>query len=609
VHAIELARAAAGIAAGQRVWASADVLTPSRWGRRECERLAAERPDEWPRLLTPTEEWLLWREATRDASAGYSFLDVGQLAELLQRSSERAAAYGITLSAPAADSETALLLAVQRGFDARCRGLHAASVATVLPRLAAAGARPELLLRGFDTIPPWLATLAQHGVHPAAPSHTVSVRGVRTADDEAQMEAIVRWCAQRLGTQPDARLRVVLPGPAGARERLAQLIRDMLDPPARLAPEGAARELVEIEGDEPFGSLALPAQALHSLDLLAGETLDMDSIGRWLRSPYWASPPAAARAQLAQRLRERGPASVRLRELVGALQLAPRELKTAARELDTRLRQAEQRLGEGQASPRRWSERFEAALAALGWPGVLRPEGTAYRTRLRWRELLEELGELAVTVGSLELRSALELLRALALRTGYRPPEEGAPVTLSPVLADPVVIYDGLWVGSLSADQLPEPPAPDPFLPVQAQVAAGLPEASAAGRRAQAAAWLAAWRRCAPELVLSVPARDEDRELLPSACFADLAPEEHEAENLWLPLRLHRAGSIEPIVDVHGTAFNPLTPLPSGSRSLTLQSACAFRAYAELRLGAAPPEQPEPGVPMDQRGLLLHADR
>jgi ATP-dependent helicase/nuclease subunit B len=607
VRAVQLAHAAAGIAAARRVWASVDVLTPPRWARRECERLAAERPDEWPRLLTATEEWLLWREATREASADYPFLDAGQLAELLQRSSERAAAYRMSLHAPDSDSETALLLAAQRGFDARCRALNAANVVTVLPRLAAAGPRAQLLLRGFDTVPPWLAALAPPGEPPDAPAHTVKVRGVRTSDGQAQMEAIVCWCAQRFRAQPDARLRVVLPGPAGARERLAQFIRDVLDPAARLAPQGAARELVEIEGGEPFASLALPAQALHSLGLLAGETLDMESIGRWLRSPYWTSPPAAARAQLAQRLRERGPASVRLRELVGALQLSPRELKAAARELDARLRQAERRLSEGPGSPRRWSERFEAALAALGWPGTLRPEGAAYQTRLRWRELLEEFGELALTVGSLELRSALELLRALALRTGHRSPEEGAAVTLSPAFADPVVVYDGLWVASLSADQLPEPPAPDPFLPVRAQIAAGLPEASAAGRRAQAAAWLAAWRRCAPELVLSVPARDEDREQLPSACLANLDLEEPKSENLWLPLRLHRGGSIERIVNVRGTAFNPLTPLPSGSRSLTLQSACAFRAYAELRLGATPPEEPEPGVPMDQRGLLLHA--
>ena len=76
---------------------------------------------------------------------------------------------------------------------------------------------------------------------------------------------------------------------------------------------------------------------------------------------------------------------------------------------------------------------------------------------------------------------------------------------------------------------------------------------------------------------------------------------------LWLPPRLHRDAHTERILDVRGTSFNPLTPLPSGTRALTLQNACAFRAYAELRLGASPPEEAQPGVPMDQRGLLLHA--
>jgi probable DNA repair protein len=305
--------------------------------------------------------------------------------------------------------------------------------------------------------------------------------------------------------------------------------------------------------------------------------------------------------------RERGPGSAKLREFLGALQLAPRELKPAARELDAKLRRAERRLGEGSASPSRWSERFAAALAELGWPGNVRAEGAAQQTCLRWRELLEEFGELALSVGNLDSRSALELLRALALHTTWRPADEGCPVTMTAALADPVVIYDGIWAGSLSADQWPQPPTPDPFLPLSAQLAAGVPQASVAGRHTQAAALLAAWRRTAGELVLSVPMRDGDRELLPSPCLAGIDLQAHGAPILWLPPRLHRAAHTERILDVRGTSFNPLTPLPSGTRALTLQSACAFRAYAELRLGASPPEEFQPGVPMDQRGLLLHA--
>ena len=610
LRAVQLAQAAAQLAGERRVWASGDVLTPSRWARRECERRAEDAPTQWPRVLGATEEWLLWREATQHAADGYPFLDTDLLAESLQRASERAAEYGIALAEGVPGSESALLLAAERGFEARCHALNAASVSDLTPRLYGRPHARQLLLRGFDAISPRLAALIATRAAGEAPTPmpaAAAVRAVRSADVQSQMEAIAAWCHARLSAQPDARLLMMLPGPAGTRERLAALIRDSLDPRAALVSGSAARALVGIEGGEPFAALALPAHALLTLALVAGAAIEVGRIARWLAAPYWTSPSAATRAQLAQLLRARGPASLDLRELLGALQLAPRELRSAARELDTRLRQAQRKLGGGGASPRRWSERFEGALTALGWPGALAAGSAAQQMRLRWRELLEELGDLALCARNLRLDAALELLRALARRTAYRPGDEGVPVTLSANLTDPVVIYDGIWVGSLGADQLPQPPAPDPFLPLPAQLAAGIPEASVAGRRAQADALLSAWRRATGELVLSVPAQEEDRQLLPSPYLAGLTAEEHAPRTLWLPPRLHQPGCIERLADTRGTAFNPLTPLPSGTRALTLQNACAFRAYAELRLGAAPPEEPEPGVPMDQRGLLLHA--
>ena len=68
VRAVQLAHAAAALARGLRVWGSADVLTPAAWMRRECERRAAADPFSWPRLLGGAEEWLLWRQAAREAA-------------------------------------------------------------------------------------------------------------------------------------------------------------------------------------------------------------------------------------------------------------------------------------------------------------------------------------------------------------------------------------------------------------------------------------------------------------------------------------------------------------------------------------------------------------
>jgi probable DNA repair protein len=604
VRAVKLAHAAAQLAADAGVWASPQVLTPATWARREAQRRAAAAPREWPGILTATEEWLLWRQAALELAEGLELLDAAALGESLQRASERAAEWHVPIRPGSPGSETELLFEAQRIVESRCRARHAARVSALIPRLHSVATPP--LWRGFERLPPGLAAFAAPGPPATAPP-AADPRAVRTRDATSQLEAIAAWCHAQLSRQSDARLLVMLPGGAGERERLAALIRSSLDPGAVLGNGAPDRALVAIEGGAPLGSFALVSQALLSLTILAGSAIAVESVSGWLTAPYWSSPGPGARAALAQLLRERGPAHVSLRELHGALQLVPRELKAAAHQLDTQLRRAAGQLGEGSATPRRWSERFRAALAASTWPGALPADSAVHQTHVRWVRLLEELGELAGSLETLTREAALALLQALAQRTRHGPADDNGAVTISPLLADPVVRYDGIWVGHLSADVLPQPVAPNPFLPRAAQIEAGMPEATGAGRRAEAQALLAAWRAAAGDLTLSVPEREQDLELLPSPALAALVPNDEQPQNFWLALRLHRPGCTESVADVSGTPFNPLAPLPSGTRALTLQNACAFRAYAELRLGAAPAESAEPGVAMDQRGLLLHA--
>jgi ATP-dependent helicase/nuclease subunit B len=604
-HAVRLAHAAAQLDRGARVWASPDVLAAPGWMRRECERRAQGAPDEWPRVLTATEEWWLWREVTREAIGSAPFLSIESLAESLRSATARAAEWRIEPARGVPGSEAELLRAAQRLFAARCRELGAASVGALLPRLEATAPGPPALLRGFEVPPRVLARLAAGSTPNHAPA--TPPRAVRTASAQAQLDAIAEWCRARLSAAPGARLLVVLAGAAATRERLAALIQGALDPAAVLGAREPGRGLVAIEGGDPLGSLPLPAQALASLEILSGAATEVGALARWLTSPYWTAPRAATRAALALALRECGVASLDLRGLLGTLQLVSRDLRPAARELESLLRRAAGLLGEGSASPRRWSERFETTLVSLGWPGALSSDSALQQTRLRWRELLEEFGALAACAGSLPRDAALAELRVLAAHTAYRPADEDVPVTISPMLADPVVVYDGMWVASLSADVLPMPVAPDPFLPLAGQLAAGCPEASAAARRAQANALLQAWRRGARELTLSVPARDGDLEVLASPCLAGLPLIEARPPSVWLPLGLHREACLEAREDTSGAPFTAHGPLPAGTRALTLQNDCAFRAYAELRLGARASETAEPGVPMDQRGLLLHA--
>ena len=253
---MRLAHAAAKLDAGERVWASAAVHSSAVWLRQEAQRCAAAQLSEWPRLLTPAEEWFLWRQYAAEATRRFALVNGGALAESLQRASELAAHFGIALRAGAPDSEATLLCEAQQVFDERCRSLRAASVASLLERMTAAGAGTGRapLLRGFDTLPPRLRAIAAarnpravpQGREPRDPPGEPRV--LRAADAQEELERIAEWCRRRVLGQPDARLLVVLPGAPGARERLATLIRQALDPRSVLSATAPADTRVGIEG-------------------------------------------------------------------------------------------------------------------------------------------------------------------------------------------------------------------------------------------------------------------------------------------------------------------------------------------------------------------------
>lgn len=614
-HAVRVAHAAAQLDRGRRVWPSADVLPLDGWLTREIERGAGRGPQaRLPRLLSATEEWLLWRQCTAKATEDLQLVNGAALARELRQAQRLALELQLDLDAvrAAPGTETALLLTVLRGVEQRSRDLGAASANSILARIGALGDARPLMLAGFLHGTPQLRALAEARraqgwatERPQSDGGGARARVVLPADEVEELDRIADWCRQRLADQPADRLWVVLPGSAGRRERLAALICQALDPRAFLAsahPGG----LVAIEGGGALSAQPAVAQALDSLGFLGGEVLAAERLGCWLLAPFWSEPTLEARSRLDLWLRERIGVALDQAGLVAVLEAAPGPLRSVAHTCIARVAQAEAMLRPASGSPREWSERFRAALEALGWPGTRARSSFEQQTLLRWHELLDEFGQLSVALGALNRQTALRHLRELSAETAYRPADEDVAITLSASLADPVVRYDGLWVAGLHAEAFPQPPAPDAFLPLACQL--GSPAASAAGRLEQAQALIGAWRAAAGELVLSAPQRIEDLELLPSPLLsmggAGSSPEP-ASESVWLALRAHRAQMCEPWEDA-GLPWDLRQGLPSGTRSIELQNDCPFRAYAQLRLGCTELGGTEPGVPADFRGRLLH---
>lgn len=628
-HALGLAYAAAQLARGSRVWASPDALPLEGWLMREIERYAANISNississsnsssrgGVPRLLSPAEEWLLFRQCTAEATTGLDLVNRASLAESLRRASGLAAELGIDPQAirESTATESGLLAAVHRAVMQRCNALGAAPLSAALSKLPSVGGDRPVVFAGFLAPSPRLRSIAaaraRHGFETSyAPAMgadmLVAPRVEVPADEPEELERIAQWCQQRLTARADARLLILLPGSAGRRERLAALIAQAVD------PRMESPSLLGLEGGQPLASLALVAHALASLALLAGEAVGIDSLLEWLRASWWAEPGPAERAGLDLWLRERGRLRLDLTSLLAALRHAPAALAAPAKTLVARLEQAAKPVGASSGNPREWSERFAAALERLGWPGARTRGSAEQQTLARFHELLEELGHLSVTARTLPLDIAVQWLTERASLTPYRPSDDDAAVTISPAYMDPVVRYDGVWVGGLDADSFPQPVAPDPFLPLPAQITARWPAATAAGRLEEARALITAWRAAGAELVLSAPARAQDIELLPSPLLEEwrtAAPPFAKARaSIWLPAQLHRPGLLTEWRDDVGVPWSSQLPLPSGTRSLELQNQCPFRAYAELRLGSQELGVPEPGIAPDARGQLLHA--
>jgi ATP-dependent helicase/nuclease subunit B len=616
-QAVRLAYAASAIARNGRVWTTPDVLPLDAWLARELERRAAS-GTEVPRILSPAEEWLLWRQATAQLTTDLDLISRGPLSDSLRQSSRLALEYGIDIGAlrGAAGSETRLLCDVERLVRTRVETLGADTAA----RLAGGcvGGERSVLIAGLARPTPHLALLI------AARERAGCVTRIRGATPDAmrgppriviagdgvdELERIAGWCREKVTAQSDTRLFVVLPGSAEARERLATLIRQTIDPCGAAAgdllnPRHA--DIVAIEGGAPLSRAPLVAHALDSLAWLAGKA-EFADFSAWLCAPYWLIPDVQ-RARIDLWLRDHAGLELDPRAMVSMLASLPDALRPAAQSLIAHVQAAAKRLGTGNASPRKWSERFRDALEALGWPGTRSLDSDAEQTRARFTELLDEFGQLAATAPSIARESALTWLRELAGRTPFRPASGDPVITISPSFNDPIVRYDGIWVAGLHADAWPQPVQPDPFLPLSAQLAAGIPAASAAGRAAEARAHLVAWQAATDDLVLSAPSRSDDVELSPSPMLAATAmSDELPVAPEWIALRLHREAQTQTFEDPVGLPWNPALPLPSGTRSVELQNLCPFRAYAELRLNGAELALPEPGVPPDERGKLLHA--
>lgn len=606
------------IAAGTLVWPSPDVLPFDAWIARDVERRAAAGAD-LPRILSPAEEWTLWRDATDHAlealTDGSLLLSRGPLAEGLRRADALAFEYDIEAAARRGDGspESDLLRNASAWLRDACLRLGAAPAARIAGILDVIGSdQPLVVLLGFATLTPRQRRIVE--ARAAAGLETLmlevgdpegSVALVTALDEHDQLARLAAWTRDVLDRNGSARLLVVVPSSPALRARAAAVIRQAIEP-VRVLHAGT-ESAVAIEGGEPLSRQPVVRAALQTLELLS-RPVESQVACTTLADPYVLRADPNDVARLLLWLRAHAPLEFAAAQLPSILGRVSTALLPAAETLVNAIGVAVSHWAQGRASMREWADRARDALGAMGWPGARVLSSDEQQALMRFQEMLQELADAAST-RAVDSQGALRAMRDYATRVAFRPASGDVAVTLTASVADPIVEYDGIWVAGLDAASWPIPTSANPYLPLAAQREAGVPGASPDGGEASAMHAARAWRARSAEVVFSASTHVGDLEVPMSPLISALRAEAATAPTQRAPglaELLRSAPTLERVDDRVGRAWPTQRNLRGGTRALELQNACPFRAYAELRLGAEAPRERVPGIAPDERGRWLH---
>ncbi|MBM4218619.1 MAG: hypothetical protein FJ171_03085 [Gammaproteobacteria bacterium] len=601
------------LAAGRSAWPTAQVLPLETWLAAGWRTAGAERAELPVALPAIASRWL-WRRCVADDVPG--LLDPAEIGARARASWLCLRAHGGETANltrwPLTRDQQAFLgwsRAVERELVARgaCDAADLARLFLADDALPPPG--PPLMLVGFRAPMPaeaalftaleqrgWLLRKAGGDALGGACSRYAA------ADPDVERAAMIAWLQERLAERPDGVHGVIVPDLERQRASLERALESALQPALELA--GAPQERAfDLAGGPPLLARPVIEVAFDALRFTLGHG-DWTDATRLLRSRHVAGGNAEqeARIRLDIRLRRNGrihpgePASLAQEARRGAAPMLATTLEAAARACTGPVRR----------DATAWAECFGRCLASWGWPGpAAELVSSDWQAAARLGELLRELAGLTGIAGSLTAWQALAQLRELAAAPFQ--PESGEPaVFVLDHWEDPGLELDSLWVAGLTSAVWPRPVHVDPFLPIDVQRGLNMRFATATGCVRHAEGVVQAWRAQAGTLVMSWPEREDDTDVDASP----LVPED-------LPMLARPAGRPSRATLQYQRAMllpvgeDPAPPLAEaraagGARVLELQSACPFRAFAELRLGAEPHEEPQAGIDRRVRGTVLH---
>ena len=443
----------------------------------------------------------------------------------------------------------------------------------------------------------------------APPGPAGDARRIALETPEAEVEAAARWARGLLDAGAGGPVNVVFPDLETRLATVEACFEDLLHPSLEVAPAAARGERAfNVSLGRPLARERVVADAMGMLEADSG-ALGAGAASTLLLSPYLGADTGELRARslLDATLRDHGVRRIRVRHLA----------RLSARQGASRLARSLEALEGAAPGPRArvpladHARRFARLLDVLGWPSGRALESGEYQAVEAFRRQLHGLGSLDSVLAPCTAGSALGLLAGALRETLFQPRAEPAAVQISGALEAAGMSGSHLWLAAAHDGAWPPPETASPLLPVALQRRHGMPGASPAeslewarrlGRRLLASA---------PCIVVSRARMDGDTPLRESALFGYLpVASATEISFDFAPLPDESVAAAAPelqwLGDWQGRPVGQGFHARGGSRVLTDQAACPFRAFARHRLGAR--GAPRASAPLDARtrGTVAH---
>ena len=622
----------------QTAWYSADILPITALIERiYSDALYTAQSFTLPLLLSIPQEQVLWESIIRSSTAGKTLLRIAQTAQLAREAWQLAHAWQLTAHLgdgyPNEDCREFLdWAAAYQEITKRNRQTDHARITDLITehyQTCDTKKLPSLICYGFDIFTPqqnaFLKKLTATGcvvsivdlsLHSSVSPDAVYRTAYSSSRDEIHQAAL--WARSKLAEGNDAvRIGIVVPALSGYRSALLRIFAEVMQPDVRFALPGANRPAAPFNVSLGLALTSYPLidAALTSLALL-DQSLAFERVSHWLRSPFLAGGETEMqqRALLDARIRHYAEPAITLERLFALITQA--EGQASCPVLFQRLSELLQFLRT--KMPKTESHYAYASivmqiLEITGFPGERSLDSAEYQVFEKWHALVVDFAALDHVVARTNYTEAISRLRRIAGDTLFQPESPDAPIHILGVLEAAGMEFDHLWVMGLSDEQWPLRSRPNPFLPLELQRSAKLPQGSVQESLAYCRLLTQGWFSAAREVILSHPKFSDDRdghELKPSPLIQSI----EERAPVFLTLEQHRdrimrSCELELIEDGQALPLDKAVArqgIKGGTAVLKDYAACPFRAWAKHRLRVASLQVPHTGLNAMERGVLVH---